>query len=166
MAFLDFLYYLAITIAGVFLFFLIIIAFLVGRGLEKRNGPTGKPLTFHERIFYKVAENLRWFARLFKLSYQEVNIILYFFIIPFSWIVLLDMLFGIHYLKLIFVLSSIVFFLWVKDFRLYSYKLFNKSVDFLNYFNRYGSNYIVSSVWICVALPIAIYWILIYLVCR
>ena len=31
------------------------------------------------------------------------------------------------------------------------------SVDFLNYFNRWGGNYILNSVVICVAIPILIY---------
>lgn len=162
----DFTYYLLIGFISIIIFIVLFTVYSMSRALEKRDGPTGKPLTFHERIFYAVADNLTFFSRLFKVSYQEVNIILYFFIVPFSWIVLLDMLFGIHYLKIIFVLSSMVFFLTIKDFRLSSFKLYNKSVDFLNYFNRYGSNYIVSSVWVCVALPIAIYWFLIYWVCR
>ena len=42
--------------------------------------------------------------------------------------------------------------------------LFDKSVLFLNYFDKYGSNYVASSVWICVSLPIAIYAILIFLI--
>lgn len=166
MTFWDILYYTALAIGGIFILIIVVLAFLVGRGLESRDGPTGKPLTFHERIFYKVAENLRWIARLFKLSYQEINVIVYFFIIPFSWIVLLDIILSFHYLKIIFVLSGVLFFALIKDFRLFSYKLFNKSVDFLNYFNRFGSNYIISSVWICVALPIAIYWLLIYTIQR
>jgi hypothetical protein len=39
-------------------------------------------------------------------------------------------------------------------------------VRFLNYFNRFGSNYVAIAVWICVAVPLLIYALLLFLVLR
>ncbi|MFM8918342.1 MAG: hypothetical protein ACKOGP_11475, partial [Bacteroidota bacterium] len=48
-------------------------------------------------------------------------------------------------------------------FSRYCDHIFDKSVKFLLYFNRVGSNYTATSVWVCVALPLAVYGILGYL---
>lgn len=48
-----------------------------------------------------------------------------------------------------------------RDFRTLSESLFRKSVDFLPLFDRMGSNYVVSSVVICVVLPLLVYGALI-----
>jgi hypothetical protein len=153
-------------IGGALFSLIVVLAFLVSRGLEERDGPTGKPFTFHERIFYNVANDLMGFAKIFKITYNEINIIVYFFLVPFSWLVLLDLIFGFHYMKIGFGIFSLVFFILCKDFRSFSNKLFRQSVNFLNYFNRFGSNYIISSVWVCVFVPASIYAFLIYLLLR
>jgi hypothetical protein len=115
------------------------------------------------RVFQIVAASLYGMARATGLTYNEVNILVYYFLIPLSWIVMLDQIFQVHYLKISFVLVCIGFYLGCRDFRKYSDWLFAKSVDFLNLFNRVGSNYIASSVWICVALPLLIYIALAYM---
>jgi hypothetical protein len=163
MDFWDVFKYALWFIGGALFLLIVVLSFLVSRGLEERDGPTGKPFTFHERIFYNVANDLTSYARMFKITYNEINIIVYYFLIPFSWLVLLDLIFEFHYLKIGFGVFSLVFFLVCKDFRSFSNKLFRKSVNFLNYFNRFGSNYIISSVWFCVFVPIGIYAFLIYL---
>ena len=117
-------------------------------------------------IFKLVANGLAFIGRKIGLTYNEINIIVYYFIIPFSWLCLLDMLFSFNYLKLTFVIFTLGFIVGCRNFKTYSDWLFNKSVSFLNYFNKYGSNYVVSSVWICVSLPIVIYLILIFLILR
>jgi len=117
-------------------------------------------------IFLIVANLLLIIAKKTKLSYNEINIIVYYFAIPFSWLCLLDVIFKFHYLKIAFVIFTIGFIVGCRNFKAYSDWLFRKSVAFLNYFNRYGSNYITSSVWICVSLPIAIYAIILYFVFR
>jgi hypothetical protein len=117
------------------------------------------------RIIFKiVAEGLAFIGEKTSLTYNEINIIVYYFIIPFSWLALLDVIFGFHYFKLAFAIFTLGFFLGCRNFRTYSDWLFDRSVSFLNYFNRFGSNYIASSVWICVAVPIAIYAILLFLI--
>lgn len=98
------------------------------------------------------------------LTYNEINIIVYYFIIPFSWLLLLDIIFDFYYFKFSFAIFCIGFIVGCRNFKSYSNWLFEKSVTFLNYFNRFGSNYIVSSVWICVTIPILIYTVLLILI--
>ncbi|ERM80993.1 hypothetical protein P872_11950 [Rhodonellum psychrophilum GCM71 = DSM 17998] len=69
-------------------------------------------------------------------------------------------------MKIAFVIFTIGFFVGCRDFKTYSDWLFAKSVSFLNYFNRYGSNYFASSVWICVSLPILVYGLLLFLILK
>lgn len=60
------------------------------------------------------------------------------------------------------------FMIWVfaivaataKHFSKWCDEVFDASVDFLNYFNRWGGNYELNSVIICVAIPIIIYLML------
>ena len=115
------------------------------------------------RVFDTVAKALRTLARLTGFTYNEINVLLYYFIIPFTWMILLDSILCVHFLKIAAIIFSIGFFIGCKDFKEYADWLFFKSVIFLNFFNRFGSNYIKSSVWICVSLPILIYTILFFL---
>jgi len=117
-------------------------------------------------IFKNVVQLLLFIANKTKLTYNEINIIIYYFCIPFSWLSLLDVVFGFHYFKIGFAVFLLVFRWRCRNFRAFSNWLFNKSVMFLNAFNPYGSSYIASSVWICVSLPILIYGILLYLIYR
>jgi len=120
----------------------------------------------NDKIFKIVANFLSFVAHKIRLTYNEINIIVYYLIIPFSWLCLLDIIFNFHYLKIAFVIFTLGFIVGCRNFSTYSDWLFDKSVSFLNYFNKYGSNYIASSVWICVSLPLIIYAILIFLILR
>ncbi|MBM3186775.1 MAG: hypothetical protein FJZ67_10795 [Bacteroidetes bacterium] len=164
MSFWDVLYYAFLIIGGVFLLLITLLAFLVGRGLERRDGPTGKAFTFHERIFYNVVKDLKAFARLFKVTYNEINIIVFYFFIPFTWMILVDYILDFHYLKIAFGVFCTAFYMLCRDFRSFSDRLYRKSVDFLNFFNRFGSSYIISSVWICIFIPVLIYGGHLYLI--
>jgi hypothetical protein len=114
-------------------------------------------------IFRIVANSLLFIGNKIGLSYNETNIIIYYFGIPFSWLCLLDIIFNFNYFKIAFAIFTLGFSFGCRNFKTYSNWLFDNSVSFLNYFNKYGSNYISSSVWICVSLPIVIYIILIFL---
>ena len=116
------------------------------------------------RIFSFVAKSLYYIALKTGRTYNEINIILYYGCIPFSWLALIDYGLGVHYLKFAFLFVALVFMLGCRNFATFSDDLFLLSVRFLNYFNRFGSNYFATSVWICVALPIVIYAVLIYLI--
>ena len=118
-------------------------------------------------IFAVVAGVEHIIAKLTGSTYNEVNIIVYYLLIPLSWTVLIDYLTKLPFLSPMFVLAWIVF-LW-KDpmkFRDRSDWAFMKSVDFLLWFKRIGWNYVVSSVIICVIIPILVYVELIYAIIK
>ena len=114
-------------------------------------------------IFAVVAGVEHVIAKLTGSTYNEVNIIVYYLLIPLSWTVMIDYLTKLPFLSPMFVLAWIVFLL--KDpmkFRDRSDWAFMKSVDFLLWFKKIGWNYIVSSVIICVVIPVFVYIELIY----
>lgn len=118
-------------------------------------------------IFAVVAGVEHIIAKLTGSTYNEVNIIVYYLLIPLSWTVMIDYLTKLPFLSPMFVLAWIVF-LW-KDpmkFRDRSDWAFIKSVDFLLWFKRIGWNYVVSSVIICVIIPILVYVELIYAIIK
>ena len=118
-------------------------------------------------IFAVVAGVEHIIAKLTGSTYNEVNIIVYYLLIPLSWTVMTDYLTKLPFLSPMFVLAWIVF-LW-KDpmkFRDRSDWAFMKSVDFLLWFKRIGWNYVVSSVIICVIIPILVYVELIYAIIK
>ncbi len=114
-------------------------------------------------IFALVAGLEMRIAKLTGSTYNEINIILYFFILPLSWLLMIDYLTKLPLLSPIYIVGCIIY-LWKDNM---SFKdrcdwTFSKSVDFLLWFKSIGWNYIVSSVIICVILPILIYIELIY----
>lgn len=113
-----------------------------------------------EYLFKLVYDSLKFLERTTGLSYEEINIIIWFIAIPLSWAYLLDKIVGKHYLKITFVLFIIISLLIIDDFTLKCEMFFYKSVDFLNAFNSLGSNYKSTSVIICLFIPILIYFIL------
>lgn len=109
-------------------------------------------------IFVLVRDGLVFVSQVIGRTYVETNIIAYFMVIPCSWLVLLDMLIGTRGgLTFAFLMAWLCFLCLRKDFRTFSGWLYRRSVGFLLFFNRFGSNYVVSSVLICVVLPMLIY---------
>ena len=111
-------------------------------------------------IFSIVAGMLYVISRVTGLSYNQVNIIVYYAVIPFSWCWMLDSIFGFHFLKIVCGVFFVIVFFSVKDFSRFCDRMFHRSVAFLNYFDRWGSNYYISSVVICVVVPIVVYGVL------
>ena len=114
-------------------------------------------------IFAIVAGVEQVIARLTGATYNEVNIIVYYMLIPLSWTVMIDFITQLPLMSPMFIVAWILF-LW-KDtmkFRNRCDWAFDKSVDFLLWFKKIGWNYITSSVIICVVVPIIIYIELIY----
>lgn len=114
-------------------------------------------------IFVIVAGIEHLIARRTGTTYNEVNIIVYYLVIPLSWTIMLDYITRMPFLTPLFILAWIVF-IW-KDkmkFRARCDLAFKRSVDFLLWFQNIGWNYIVSSVIICVVIPIFVYIELIY----
>lgn len=114
-------------------------------------------------IFAVVAGIEHVIAKLTGLTYNEVNIIVYYLLIPLSWMLMIDYITMLLFLTPLFIIAWGIF-LW-KDpmkFRNRCDWVFDKSVDFLLYFKKIGWNYIVSSVIICVVVPALIYAELIF----
>jgi hypothetical protein len=115
------------------------------------------------KIIFRIVAGVLWLlGRLMGFTYNEMNVIVYYFVIPYSWLLMLDAIFGFHYCAIFGGVFYFLLWLAIKNFRSFSDDLFDLSVRFLNSFNKYGSNYVASSVWICVAAPIVIYGVLIY----
>lgn len=114
-------------------------------------------------IFAIVAGIEHLIARMTGTTYNEVNIIVYYLVIPLSWTIMLDYITKMPFLTPLFILAWIVF-IWKDKMKIRARcdLAFKKSVDFLLWFQNIGWNYIVSSVIICVVIPILVYIELIY----
>lgn len=109
-------------------------------------------------IFVLVRDALIFISKVTGRTYAEINTSVYFMMIPGSWLVMLDLIVGTRgAITFLFLLAWLFLLSFRRDFRKLSESLFSKSVDFLLFFNRFGSNYVVSSVLICVVLPMLIY---------
>ena len=118
-------------------------------------------------IFAIVAGLEHIIAKMTGLTYNEVNIIVYYLLIPLSWVVMFDYITKMPLLTPMYIIAWIIF-LW-KDPMTFKGRCdwaFNKSVEFLLYFKKIGWNYVVSSVIICVVVPVLIYIELIYALIR
>ena len=115
-------------------------------------------------IFNIVANSLDYLAKFFGLTYNQVNIIIYYFLIPLSWLVFIDIIIGGHFGVLTFCAFSFGVFVGCGNFKTYCDKVFNASALFLSSFEKLGSDYVKSSVIICVLVPIIVYITLIYFV--
>jgi hypothetical protein len=119
-----------------------------------------------ETIFNIVAGALRSTSRLTGLSYNEINVIAYYVLIPMTWAALLDKTFHFHWVKvcfLCFAAGAFLAALLLFGFSRSCDRLFNASVVFLASFRIVRWNYVQASVVICVVFPIAIYTVLVWL---
>ena len=107
------------------------------------------------KIFSFVRDILLGLANISHLSYNAVNIVVYYIVIPFIYFIIIDRILGAYYFTIsYFIIIAISIFL-IKDFELFSDWLFTKSANFLHSFSVIGMNYIVASVIICVFIPLA-----------
>ena len=108
--------------------------------------------------FRKVADALYKGASAIGITYNEINIIVYYLLVPLTWTVMFDYWLGtpITTYALIFIWFGIKIGTWGR-FREWSDWAFMRSVAFLNFFNRWGGNYVLNSVIVCVLVPILVY---------
>lgn len=107
-------------------------------------------------IFKWVYEFLKWISKITGFTYREINIIVYFIIIPSLFCYLLSRIYKKKQIVIGFILFIIVGLLFIPDFESFSNDLFDASVVFLNWFDVIGLNYIEASVVICVFVPVLI----------
>jgi len=118
-----------------------------------------------EKIFWIVVKIEQWLAAVFHLTYNEINILVYYLVVPLTWTAIVDWRF-LHrpYATLaLLAVWAVVFICTRGRFSEWCDWAFKKSVDFLLWFQHIGWNYVVSSVIICVVLPILIYILLLKL---
>ena len=115
-------------------------------------------------VFGIVAAGLNLIAKALHMTYNEINIIVYYLIIPLSWCIMLDYIIGLPITTPIWLLLWI-YIIWSKRkfFKDWCDAAFKLSVDFLLKFKRIGWNYWKASVIICVVVPLIIYAALIIL---
>ena len=113
-------------------------------------------------VFGIVAAGLNLIAKALHMTYNEINIIVYYLIIPLSWCIMLDYIIGLPITTPIWILLWI-YIIWSKRkfFKEWCDAAFKLSVDFLLKFQRIGWSYWKASVIICVVVPIIIYAVLI-----
>ena len=118
-------------------------------------------------IFRNVADSLFWIASKVGLTYNEINIIVYYLLIPLSWTLMIDYKLRNPYTTVsLLLIWCVIFILKRHSFRQWCDRLFMLSVDFINWFNHFGGDYIFNSVIICVVVPILIYVLLIWFVVK
>lgn len=126
--------------------------------------PFGKVvMAFIAPVFAVVAGAEVVIAKVTGRTYNEINIIVYYMLMTLSWFVLVDYICGLPFLSPMFVIAWVLA-LW-KDKMKFKDRCdwaFEKSVEFLLWFKKIGWNYVVSSVIICVVVPVLIYWELIH----
>src|SRR5215831_4459467 len=104
-------------------------------------------------VFRIVADSLNWVASITGFTYNEINIIAYYIILPFIYVTLVDRIFKKHFLKIAYVTAWGVLIILIPNFRAFSDALFQYSVDFLLLFGHVGLNYVAASVVVCVIFP-------------
>jgi len=110
--------------------------------------------------FQIVFSLLKWIAEITGFSYNEVNIIAYYGILPFAYVALADRILKKHVLKIVYVVAITTIVLMIEDFSGFSDWLFQKSVELLLGFELLGWDYIVASVLICVVFPAIVFAIM------
>ena len=104
-------------------------------------------------IFHIVYSALMFISEVTGLTYNEVNIIAYYMILPFIYVALADKIWRKHLLKIAYIGAMTITLFLIPDFSAFSDWLFLESVRFLLSFQMFGWDYTVSSVLICVIFP-------------
>ena len=104
-------------------------------------------------VFQLVYSFLMWISNISGFTYNEVNIIGYYIILPFAYVFLADRILKSHLLKITYIGAITVGLLVIPSFNQFSDWLFDASVRFLLSLQVFGWNYIISSVLVCVLFP-------------
>jgi len=128
--------------------------------------------------FALVAAGLLWMAHKLNLTYNAINILVYYWLVPATWTFMIDWNLDGKIATPLFdgffpIFTILLYSAWIgiiaataEFFNKWCDMVFGISVDFLNYFNRWGGNYELNSVIICVGVPIIIYGVLILMLVR
>ena len=114
-----------------------------------------------QSLFGLVANALHKIALMTGLTYEEINVLLYFILVPLPYLYLFDNRIGGHYLILGFLVLVVAVWISVRPFSRLSSILFDRSVRFLESFHTVGLNYVQASVVVCVIVPLLALFVLI-----
>jgi len=113
-------------------------------------------------IFGMTAAILHLTGKQLRMTYNEVNIIVYYLLIPLSWCIILDLIIKLPiFTPLWLILWGYIFGSKRNFWGQWCDTAFQLSVEFLLKFQTIGWNYWKSSVIICVVVPIINYIVLI-----
>lgn len=110
-----------------------------------------------QEIFDIVYRFLMYMAAKTGFTYFEVNIILYYMIIPLVYGALVDRIYKFHYVKIGVVIAWLIGLLCIKSFSVFSERAFAWSQDFLLSWEWLGMNYVAASVIFCVIVPVGLF---------
>ena len=113
-------------------------------------------------IFNIVYTLLKFVSVTTGLTYNEINIVVYYILIPFVYVALLDRILRRHILKMTYFAGWLITLVVMPSFSHFADWLFDLSVRFLVSFNAVGVNYVSASVLICVVLPGLVFFGLAY----
>ena len=127
-------------------------------GVNKNKLIAHTDIIMIQQIFFAVANILFKTAQKLNITYNQINVIVYYLFIPLSWTIMLDLKIRLP------ITTSVLLCIWIgifiatrRYFKEWCDWVFEDSVRFLNFFNRWGGNYELNSVIICVAIPLIIY---------
>ena len=112
------------------------------------------------KIFYIVMLFLMKLSSIFHLSYNAINIIVYYIFIPIIYFIIIDLIIGSYFFTISYLIILLCAIIIIKDYNKFSDWLFEKSAQFLHSFSVFGWNYYVASVIICVFVPLIVLIIL------
>ena len=110
--------------------------------------------------FYIVYTSLQWLSRITGLSYEEINVIIWYLGVPLVYSILLDKIIRRPVFTPILVTLAAVLYLSLPNPSLFADRLFDGSVRFLESFSGIGLGYDAASVLICVWLPFIFFLVL------
>ena len=113
-----------------------------------------------DAVFHLVYSLLLWASRWSGLSYEAVNIIVYYLLVPLAFLILIDRIIKSHLCVSCFLIVWCFFLFWVPSFEDFSKAAFERSAEFLRAFSAVGWNYTVASVLICVVAPAIVFVVL------
>ena len=111
-------------------------------------------------VFVLVMHALQWCAEITGFTYNDINIIVFYMIIPFVYAAMLDGIIRRHWIKIAVVAAWGLTLLVIPSFNVFCDRFFALSVAFLLLFSHVGLNYTAASVVICVIVPILAFGLL------
>ena len=116
-----------------------------------------------KEIFNWNANIFIWLSKKTHLSYNAVNIIVYYMLVPLTWAMMLDFVLHCWPVLTIIWLTFCLFVSCIHRHHVESFcdMIFKRSVEFLMWFQHVGWDYYKASVIICVMVIALIYLVLI-----